>query len=76
MTRTQYVAFAALAVLAAVIVVLGTRNRQPPLLPGDEPHRTFVSATDCRECHGPDGLLPQGPNHPVGEDCLRCHGHE
>jgi len=72
MKRVQWLSLAALAVLALVIAVFFLRNRQPPILPVDDDH-LWRGAEACRECHGPDGI-PQGPNHPVGEDCVRCHG--
>lgn len=72
--RTRLVLLAALALVAILIVVLAGRNRQPPLLPSDESHRAWQSAAACLSCHGPREGLPRGANHPLGDDCLRCHG--
>jgi len=65
---------AALAALAALIGWVALRSRQPPMLPADEAHAAFVSAEACLTCHGPGGPVPQGRNHPLGNDCTRCHG--
>jgi hypothetical protein len=64
----------ALAAVAALVVWLALSSRQPPVLPGDETHATWDGASTCLACHGPDGALPQAAKHPLGEDCLRCHG--
>ena len=74
MKRAQWISLAVIFVFAALIVVLMLRNRQPPVLPADEEH-VWHSTEACMECHGPDGT-PVSPNHPVGRDCLRCHGSE
>lgn len=65
---------AALALAAAAVVWLSTKNRQPPLLPSDEAHAAWESAAACDTCHGADGAVPKPPSHPLGFDCLRCHG--
>jgi hypothetical protein len=72
--RTQLILLAVLALIAGLVAVLATRSRQPPFLPQDSEHRGFVDLRGCVECHGPDGALPRGRNHPIGEDCTRCHG--
>lgn len=74
MRRVQLVLFAALAALAALILVLALRNRQPPFLPADADHATSRETADCLVCHGPEGPSPRGRNHPNGIDCFRCHG--
>jgi len=73
MSRSKLVPLALLLLLAGVVVVLALRNRQAPLLPEGEEH-AFVSRDHCLTCHGPDGAMPRGVNHPVDRDCLRCHG--
>jgi hypothetical protein len=66
--RTQWIALAAIALLGAVVLLFVLRNRQPPFLPNDSDH-AWNGAESCLECHA-----PQDPNHPVGQDCMRCHG--
>ncbi len=73
-SRKQGYLFALLAAGAALVVWVAVRTRQPPLLPRDDTHRTFESAAACLQCHGPDGPVPQKRGHPLGRDCLRCHG--
>jgi len=73
-SRAQLIAFAVLAVVALAIATLAFRNRQPPMLPADAEHAEWAGATGCMECHAADGVVPQDTNHPLGEDCLRCHG--
>ena len=75
MKRTQIILLTLLLLLAAFVTYLILRNPEPPLLPHDEPHASFVSADACLSCHGPRGVDPRGPKHPVGRDCLRCHGY-
>ena len=70
----QRVSLAAVVLVAAAVLYLTTRNRQPPFLPTDADHRVFEQAATCMVCHGPAGGLPQSKNHPLGNDCLRCHG--
>ncbi len=74
LSRTQRILFAALIAVALLVAWLAYRTRQPPILPANPDHRTFVDAETCLVCHGPDGPAPQSVNHPVGLDCLRCHG--
>ena len=64
----------ALAAAAGLVVFLAVRNPQAPLLPPDADHATFAGADGCLVCHGPDGALPRSTNHPIGRECLRCHG--
>jgi hypothetical protein len=59
--------------LAAIVVYLAARNPPAPFLPADEVHAVFVSPEECLSCHGPDGGLPQGPNHPINRQCMSCH---
>jgi hypothetical protein len=73
MSRNQIVLLIVLALGAALVLALALRSRQAPFLPADEDHR---GAQPCDECHGPDGVLPRSQNHPLGEDCFRCHAHE
>jgi cytochrome c553 len=74
MKRRQWVILGAIGVAGAFIAWLAWSSRQPPLLPQDDPHATFVSAGACMRCHGPDGAVPRAARHPLGEECLRCHG--
>lgn len=74
MSRRQMVLFAAVGALAAFVLWMALRTRQPPRLPADDAHAAFVSAETCLACHGPDGPSPQSRNHPLGNDCTRCHG--
>jgi len=72
--RRQAILLALLAATAALVIGLATRTRQPPLVPRDDVHAIGGPTAACLACHGPDGTSPRGPNHPLGEDCLRCHG--
>ena len=74
MSRVQVVSLIAVLLLAGFIAVLALRNPQAPMLPADEEHARSYGAESCLECHGPDGVLPQSVNHPIGADCHRCHG--
>jgi cytochrome c553 len=74
MQKKQWIVLAALLAAAALVAWLALSSRQPPLLPGDELHKTFDSADTCLSCHAPDGAVPQSSRHPLGHDCLRCHG--
>ena len=74
MNRKQWIILSAIAFAAAFIAWLAWSSRQPPLLPDDDTHATFESAGNCLGCHGPEGPVPQAPKHPLGEDCVRCHG--
>ncbi len=73
MKRRQLVMLSVMLLGAALVLILVLRNRQPPRIPPDEDHRVLY-ADECMECHGPDGGLPQDPNHPIGRECSRCHG--
>lgn len=74
MSRKQIALLVVVALAAVAVFLLARSNRQPPLLPGDEEHAAFVSADACLQCHGPDGPYPRGRSHPVGRECLQCHG--
>ena len=74
MNRKQLVLLSIIALAAAFIAWLAWASRQPPLLPDDAAHTTFVSAASCLECHGQEGAVSQSRQHPLGEDCVRCHG--
>lgn len=74
LTRRQNLLLLLLLAAAAAVGWLALRSRQPPLLPADAAHGEAASAPACLECHGPGAPFPRGPNHPLGEDCRRCHG--
>lgn len=74
MKPVQRASLAALALIAGLVLFLALRTRQPPFLPRDEPHAQFVGAGPCLVCHGAEGPAPQSKNHPLGNDCTRCHG--
>jgi cytochrome c553 len=73
-SRTQIILLSILIVTAGLLAVLVMRNRQPPILPADDDHAVFDGAEACMVCHGADGGMPQSKNHPIGPDCMRCHG--
>ena len=54
MDRKQWVTLSVIAFAAAFFAWLAWSSRQPPLLPDDDAHATFVSAGTCFECHGPE----------------------
>ena len=74
MSRLQRILLAVLVVAGLLVAWLAYRTRQPPILPDDAEHRRFVNAETCMTCHGADGPAPRSSTHPVGLDCLRCHG--
>jgi cytochrome c553 len=74
MNLKQWILLAAIVVAAGFIAWLAWSSRQPPLLPADDAHAVFESASGCLNCHGAGSPVPQSPEHPLGEDCLRCHG--
>jgi len=67
-------ALVALVLAAAFIAWLARSARQPPLLPRDDVHRGFESPAACLICHAAGAPVPQSSRHPLGDDCLRCHG--
>jgi len=71
-SRTR-VSIVLVLLLAGLVLVLALRNRQAPLLPQDEDHAMFYSGEQCQTCHGPGEIAEQGPNHPIGRECMRCH---
>jgi len=73
MKRTQLIALGTVVLFAALVVIMALRTRQAPVLLADEDH-VFVSSETCDSCHSAEGGLPRSLNHPVGKDCLRCHG--
>jgi len=74
MSRAQVILIALLLLLGLLVGMLVLRTRQPPVLPHDPEHASFVDAATCLVCHGPDGPAPQSANHPPRLDCMQCHG--
>ena len=74
MQRRQWLVLAAILAVLAFVAWLARSSRQAPLLPADDTHKTFDSARACLDCHAPGAPVPQSPRHPLGDDCLRCHG--
>jgi hypothetical protein len=74
MSRKQWTLLAAIVIAAAFMAWLALSSRQPPLLPGDDTHAAFESAADCLSCHADSAAVPRSSRHPLGDDCLRCHG--
>lgn len=42
-------------------------------IPEDRNHAVWDRNDLCLDCHGPEGLLPRGPDHPPKDDCIKCH---
>ena len=74
MSKTQRILMTSLVVVLLAVALLAWRVRQPPVMPADSAHTSFVNPKRCLVCHGPDGESPRTVNHPVGQDCARCHG--
>ena len=74
MSRKQWIILAAIGIGAAFVLWLALSSRQPPLLPEDDLHARFENARACLSCHGSDGVVPRSARHPLGDECLRCHG--
>lgn len=74
MKPKQMLVLAAIAIVAAFVAWLARASRQPPMLPKDDVHLTFESAAACLTCHAADAAVPRSSRHPLGGDCLRCHG--
>ena len=74
MKPVQVVAIAVILVVLGFVLFLALRTRQPPVLPGDAKHAVYDGAASCLTCHGPQGVKPRSKNHPMGNECLRCHG--
>lgn len=75
MRRTQIVLAVALLLLAVLALLLALRNPPIPFLPADADHADGALRA-CLDCHGPDAALPRSANHPLGDDCFRCHARE
>lgn len=74
MSRRQTMLLIGLALLVALGVWVAARNPEPPLLPDDEYHRNAYDVSECLYCHGKEGDAPRDRNHPIGDECSRCHG--
>lgn len=72
MSRRQIALLAGLALVASLVLALALVARRPPFVPADDDHAP-TAATPCLACHGPGGVLPRTTNHPLGDDCFRCH---
>jgi len=72
MSRKQIVLASALAVVALLVLALALGTRRAPYLPEDGDHSPD-SVAACMGCHGLEGPLPRSTNHPLGDDCFRCH---
>ncbi|MCH7780878.1 MAG: hypothetical protein IH848_08530 [Acidobacteria bacterium] len=73
MKRVQWIAVGGLVAFAALVLLLMLRNRRAPALPPNATH-IWRGADACLVCHDTNGMRPRTSNHPVGRDCLRCHG--
>jgi hypothetical protein len=69
-----------LLAVAALIVAAVLMQREPPPMPPDQDHFPAVANLAalgpdraCLDCHGPAGRKPRGQNHPLANDCGRCH---
>jgi len=74
MSRKQWTLLAAIVIVAGFIAWLARSSRQPPVLPRNDVHATFESAGACLSCHSASGPVPRSRRHPLGDECLRCHG--
>jgi len=70
MNRTQLISLIAVGLIAALVLFLSLRERQPPVLPADADHLRFIDAETCMACHD----LDAAKNHPLRRECLDCHG--
>ena len=73
MKPVQWIALAALALVALLALAIALTNRTPPKLPADADHGATISIPQCLQCHGPGGSSPRPSDHPIGNDCGRCH---
>ena len=74
MKPVQRISIVLLVAVAGVVLYLAMRNRQAPYLPSDPEHSSWSGPAACLSCHAYDAAFPQSKNHPIGDDCLRCHG--
>jgi hypothetical protein len=74
MSRRQWTLLAAIVAAAAFMAWLARSSRQPPMLPTDATHAAFESAGACLSCHSASAAVPRSSRHPLGDECLRCHG--
>ena len=72
MSRRQIVLAAVLALAALLAVLLAVGTHGAPYLPRDPDHAPEADPA-CMSCHGLDGPAPRSANHPLGDDCFRCH---
>ena len=65
---------AGLLIIFLGLFLMVALRKQPPDIPADGVHLPLRGRQqECMSCHGPDGVKPRGPNHPLGHDCRRCH---
>jgi hypothetical protein len=74
MSRRQILLLLGFLFVLGLVAYLATQNRQPPFIPEDALHAGPSDARACAICHGPEGDAPRDENHPLGDDCSRCHG--
>lgn len=74
------IGIAVILVVAGLLVAAIALRREPPRMPPDGDHRPALAALAtsgpervCLNCHGPTARRPRGPNHPLADDCGRCH---
>ena len=75
MKKNQIIALIALAALAVLAVLFAMSAKEPPALPANNTHAVWNGPERCHVCHGPGAAQAKPKNHPIGNDCLRCHDH-
>ena len=76
MKTTKTILIGGIVVVAVLVGLLLSRQRQPPFFPPDATHARFINAETCLTCHGPGGSSQRDRNHPLGNECTRCHGRD
>jgi cytochrome c5 len=81
--RRDFIAIAAVVLLAAVLIIAGTGREKAKVVPPDQTHRPFYEAIEkgadrseiergCPACHNAQAN-PLPKKHPPKEQCLICH---